>query len=417
MLGFFLSLWAFLFPAEANFASSYSSRFEHLISSGGYVITAAGKPLLQHNQHESFIPASTIKVATSLAAIKILGPDYRYKTEFYLSNDAVLFIKGYGDPSLTSEAITEIVYALKKRGVRSISHIALDDTCFEIEESTDWVGNSENPYDAPNSALAVNYNSIALRKLGDGTITTGEKQTPFIPLMNEIGQHLKPGVHRVNVAAFATKSKSHTSLRYTGELFKAILIREGVDVRGSFQRGQVSDKSQPIYTYSNPKTVADVIRDCLKFSNNFIANQLFLSSGSARYGYPATWNKARRAMDEYLINGLGGVSTDISIREGSGLSRKSSVTPAFLIAVLEAFKPYASLLPKNGHFFIKSGTLSNVYSYAGYFNSDKGLDPFVIILNQKQNTRQELLEQLHEFYLEWLQARQASPLSKPDRLP
>ncbi|MBT8334404.1 MAG: D-alanyl-D-alanine carboxypeptidase, partial [Deltaproteobacteria bacterium] len=137
---------------DANTASiTGTKQFEHLVSTGGYIITAAGRPLIQDNVHEPFIPASTIKIATSLAALEILGPNYRYKTAFYLSDDAVLCIKGYGDPSLTSEAIEEIVLALKKRSIRSISAIVLDDTLFQNAESNDWGGNSDNPYDAPNS--------------------------------------------------------------------------------------------------------------------------------------------------------------------------------------------------------------------------------------------------------------------------
>ncbi|NNK95767.1 MAG: D-alanyl-D-alanine carboxypeptidase/D-alanyl-D-alanine-endopeptidase [Desulfobacterales bacterium] len=395
---------------DANTASiTGTKQFEHLVSTGGYIITAAGRPLIQDNVHEPFIPASTIKIATSLAALEILGPNYRYKTAFYLSDDAVLCIKGYGDPSLTSEAIEEIVLALKKRSIRSISAIVLDDTLFQNAESNDWGGNSDNPYDAPNSALAVNYNSIALRKHGNGTITTGEKQTPYIPLMDEIGQHLKPGLHRVNVAAFSRPSQINHSLRYAGQLFKAILLREGIEVRGSFRKGQIDAKSQPIYTYSNPKTLEDVIRECLKYSNNFIANQLFLTAGLVRYGYPATWKKARRTMNEFLSESLGLSANSYSIWEGSGLSRKNAVTPAFLAAVLEVFKPYGFLLPKNSHGFIKSGTMSDVYSYAGYFSSQERLDPFVILLNQNRNTREELLVKLHRLYQEYVGDRQSRP--------
>lgn len=408
ILCIFISLWAFFLSTVCYSASiTDTEQFEHLVSSGGYIVTAAGKPVVQYNVHEPFIPASTIKIATSLAALEILGPRYHYKTEFYLSDNAVLCIKGYGDPSLTSEAITEIVLALKKRGIRSISAIVLDDTLFQNAESNDWSGNSDNPYDAPNSALAVNYNSIALIKHGDGTITTGEKQTPYLPLMDEIGQHLKPGLHRVNVAAFSKPSTIHHSLRYAGQLFKAILLREGIEVREAFRSGQIDGKSKLIYTYSNPKTLEEVIRDCLKYSNNFIANQLFLSTASTRYGYPATWEKARRSMIEYLSNSLGLSANSYVIWEGSGLSRKNLVTPAFLANVLEAFKAYAFLLPKNSHGFIKSGTLSEVYSYAGYFSSQEELDPFVILLNQNQNTRQELLEKLHRLHQKYMRKRQS----------
>ena len=63
-----------------------------------------------------------------------------------------------------------------------------------------------------------------------------------------------------------------------------------------------------------------------------------------------------------------------------------------MIAVLELFKPYSSLLSETQNTLLKSGTMTGVYGYAGYFESTGRLDPFVILLNQKSNNRERLLK-------------------------
>ncbi len=69
-----------------------------------------------------------------------------------------------------------------------------------------------------------------------------------------------------------------------------------------------------------------------------------------------------------------------------------------MLNVLSRFKPYADLLPVQEGVKVKSGTLTNVFSYAGYFRNENGLDGFVLILNQKENTRDELLRSLSFAY-------------------
>jgi D-alanyl-D-alanine carboxypeptidase/D-alanyl-D-alanine-endopeptidase (penicillin-binding protein 4) len=70
------------------------------------------------------------------------------------------------------------------------------------------------------------------------------------------------------------------------------------------------------------------------------------------------------------------------------------VTPRGILAILEAFKPHAGLLPFENNCLRKSGTMTGVYGYAGYFHGEQGLDSFVLILNQPKNTRDQVLELL-----------------------
>ncbi len=93
------------------------------------VTSPDGQVLLSKNEDHPLIPASTLKIFTSLVALHYLGPDYRFGTEFYLDTDHNLTIKGYGDPLLVSEVVGEIARTLSTRMSR-INDIVLDDSYF-----------------------------------------------------------------------------------------------------------------------------------------------------------------------------------------------------------------------------------------------------------------------------------------------
>ena len=393
-----LFLVIFFLPCNQIPASSAEDQLTSLISSGGYVVMAGRKEIAEYRSSQPFIPASTIKIATTLAALEILGASQRFKTEFYLRDKTILTIKGYGDPFLTSEYIPAIAAALKQNGIRTISEVILDESFFRLSGPADGSRNSANPYDAINAALAVNFNSLPLLKYDTGSIASGEMQTPVLPLMKEIGGDLEAGRHRLNVSAFARQNGISNVLRYTAELFISIFQAEGIKVSGSYRAGTIGDKDILVYTHRSHKTTTEVVRGCLRYSNNFIANQLFLLIGVKRYGPPATWKKAREAMKTFLQSRLGLGSDLLHLVEGSGLSRNNRATPALMIAVLEAFKPYAALLPENSDVIMKSGTLSEVHNYAGYFKGKTSLDPFVIFLNQPINNRKQILSLLRGVY-------------------
>lgn len=395
-----LALWAFFIGAGTLHAEHQrdpgSEVLQGLAVNGGYMLTRDGKALVRFNENKLFVPASTIKIATALAALELLGPDRRIKTEFFLRNDTTLCIKGYGDPYLISERVDEIALNLKERGVSRLEKIIIDDHYFALDGPADGSENSDNPYDVANGALAVNFNSVSLTRLADGTIISPEPQTPLLSITEEIGALVATGTHRVNVSAFTKNNPAITPLRYGAELFARMLRRHGVVVAGAYGRGSVDRRDRLIYTYSSKATLADMVRGCLAHSNNFIANQIFLYVGALRFGEPATWEKGRRAVSEMLAARID--EQRFTIAEGSGLSRNNRISPAAMITILESFKPYAGLLPDRDNILLKSGTLSGVYGYGGYFSSGDRLDPFVILLNQPSNHRDRLLRQLAKRY-------------------
>jgi len=119
-----------------------------------------------------------------------------------------------------------------------------------------------------------------------------------------------------------------------------------------------------------------------KYSNNFIANQIFLAMGASRYGPPASVEKAQQVMGDFSrYLGL----PRLRVEEGSGLSRRNRVTATQMIVVLDHFRPYRHLLPREGQVWFKTGTLGDVKSMAGYM-VPKDSPPlcFVIMLNGTQ---------------------------------
>ena len=217
--------------------------------------------------------------------------------------------------------------------------------------------------------------------------------------MEEIGENLKPGNYRLQVSFFSPNNTPDNTIRYSAELFAALLNAKGINTTGLYRRGTVENGAKLIYSYESYQSVSDMVRACLKYSNNFIANQLFLSCGAKLFGYPATWEKGYRAMRQTLADSFGIEDNHSVIIEGSGLSRKSLITPSFMLSILQAFRPYAHLLQSKDTILIKSGTMEGIYCYAGYFSPQSVLDPFVIFLNQSKNSREQVLTELHRTYL------------------
>ena len=97
-------------------------------------------------------------------ALQELGPDYTFKTGlfgegFKAGHLKRLYVKGGGDPALTTEKAFSIARELRLRGVKKIDELALDDSLF-LEQQ---VAAGQRAYETGSSALAFNYNSVDFR--------------------------------------------------------------------------------------------------------------------------------------------------------------------------------------------------------------------------------------------------------------
>ncbi|HSH13750.1 MAG TPA: D-alanyl-D-alanine carboxypeptidase, partial [Desulfurivibrionaceae bacterium] len=342
----------------------------------------------------ALVPASTAKLITALAALNNLGPGYRFRTEIYQDQEDNLYLKGYGDPFLVSEEIADILTKLRQIGVTTINSIYLDDSAFALEEGVDGRDGTLNPYDVGPAALVVNFNTVNLRVAAKGKVESAEPQTPLLPIMVELGRRLPIGEHRINVTA----DPGHPAL-LAGQLFRVFQHRVGIGGSGGYGRRPVPPTARLLLVHYCGRDLRELVQGLLEFSNNFTANQIFLALGAEKFGYPATWAKSRRVMADFLGRDPL-LAQGIHLEEGSGLSRRNRVTVRSMLRVLELFQEFAGLLSEKEQCLLKSGTLSGVYSYAGYLPCPNGRDRIVIILNQGRNSRDEVLGILWEMYEE-----------------
>jgi D-alanyl-D-alanine carboxypeptidase/D-alanyl-D-alanine-endopeptidase (penicillin-binding protein 4) len=373
-------------------ASAACPSFSKLIRHGAFAVSEInGKIISGCNVDTSFIPASILKIPTALAAFSILGPAYRFKTYLYTDRHNNLYIKGFGDPLLVTEEIELIFTALKLRSVEQINAIYIDNSSFALEHQVPGRELSANPYDAPVGAVSVNFNSVPVRVTRKRHIVSGEKQTPDLPLMQELAQKYRPGRYRINICQEGCNPDAQMA-RYTIELFRAIQKKNGIAGQGESGIKQVPVDAHLLYAHFSSKNLENMASSMLKYSSNFIANLVYLTCGAEQFGYPATWEKAHKAVDQALIRQLGEKTVKAIIHEeGAGLSRRNRISARTMLAVLKTFEPYAYLLRKKQGCLTKSGSMKGIYNFAGYLPDGK---PYVIMLNQLRNTRKSLLKRL-----------------------
>ena len=391
----FSLLWIALpLQSFAQDASNIRRKIIQEVANGSVLLVdEKGVPQIIHQGSQVFVPASIIKIFTSEVALKILGEKYRFKTEFYVDAQQNLAIKGWGDPFLISEEIALIAGVLKQQGLHKIRQIYLDASAFQAPKIPGVV-KSLNPYDALNGALVVNFNSLNVGRKKDGSIYSAEAVTPLTALGKSKAKQIKKGKKdRINLTA-----NPEESLRYVGELFGAIFRAQGITIEKTQPATvRVDDQWQLKYTHHNSKDLSFMLQGLLKYSNNFIANQLFLTIGAVKLGYPASLEKSRQVFKKYIHEAYNPKQGKFIVDEASGLSRKNRVTGLDMLRILYRFRAHHQLLPKKNGAWLKSGTLTGVYNYAGYLDSPKGLLPFVILLNQGQNTRNKILRLLQQY--------------------
>lgn len=381
----------------AIYAQSNTSlaKIKKLVKSGSVVMNdESGERILSINEDQNFVPASIIKILTSQIAIDLLGEDYRFETEFFTNDKSDLIVKGHGDPFLISDEIRLIADNLKKNGIESINSIYLDHSYFTSDLTIPGVSKSNDPYNALNGATVVNFNTINVKKDKSGKITSGEPETPLTPLAKRKANVIIPGTtQRINLSD--NRSDCH---RYAGELFIEIFKEKGIAVKNSeVSKLQADNSWRLVYTHKNSRTISEVIKGLLKYSNNYIANQIFLEIGATKEGTPASLEKGKKIFEKYIHDRLNITSEELKMVEGSGISRSNMISGNIMVEIMERFKSNAELLSlKKGH-YVKSGTLTGVYNYAGYIKTEEGLRSFSIITNQNENYRDSILKLLSEY--------------------
>ncbi len=399
-----------------------------------------GRVLMEKNPDLPLVPASTLKVVTTAAALNRLQPDYQFLTEVLVDNKrgssvGNLFLKGYGDPHLVSEELFRLTRSLREQGLREIrGNIVVDDSFFVPSKPLDEnekLGN--RAYHAPYGALSLNFNAMKITvvpasRVGQPARVIIDPVSEYAtvkgavntikgsrPAEIEITRDTKPDGREVvhvhgTIGAQATIKGRYINVSspslYAGDVFKEFLLREGIKVAGSVVEGTVPN-SAVCYLRFDSYPLASTIYWLNKHSNNFMAEQICMAMGADAHGPPGTREKGLAVIRDFLL-AKGVDRSHFSLAEGSGLSRSNQISASALVKVLRDVSNDFSSSPEFMSSFgisgvdgtmkerftdqkvkrrirAKTGTLRGVNSLAGYGISPDGKAfVFAVLVNSQQ---------------------------------
>ncbi len=394
------------------------------------------RPRLAWQSDQAVNPASLMKLLTTFAALDMLGPAWSWATPVWLQGtvkdgmlDGNLVIKGSGDPKFVLERVWLLLRRVQQAGVHEIrGDIVLDRSGFNVPDQNpaDFDGEPLRPYNVRPDALLLNYKALSFTFTPDparGVATigvdlplAGVRVDSSVPLTggpcDDWRGALKPdfsdpGRARFTGALPAACGEKTWALAYADpkSYNERALLGLWNDMGGKLL-GKVRDGVAPLARPSfeiNSPALADVVRDINKFSNNVMAQQLFLTLALTQRG-SGTPELARELLRQWAGERFGSAAAGLVIDNGSGLSRESRLSAQLLARLLQAawaspvMPELMSSLPVSGidgtlkrsratlgRAHLKTGSLRDVNGVAGYVLSNSGRRYVVVAIINHAN--------------------------------
>ena len=213
------------------------------------------------------------------------------------------------------------------------------------------ITSSLQPYDSPNGALCVNFNTVFFQKEKTGKFVSAEPQTPLLPYV--LPKIKKSGLSQGRILL---SSQDEECVIYAGHLFNYFLSENGVAGLGKIR---VERPTNPNPGWSTPIFQGFPCplwwKQLLEYSNNFMANQLMLTLSAHRQSPPGTLDKGVTVLTEFAKNELG--IENIKLAEGSGISRGNRITAQDMAKVLRHLRLIITCCEKITTYIIKPVTL------------------------------------------------------------
>ncbi|MBW8904670.1 MAG: D-alanyl-D-alanine carboxypeptidase/D-alanyl-D-alanine-endopeptidase [Betaproteobacteria bacterium] len=397
----------------------------------------APRPTVAVRANATRNPGSVMKLVTTYAALELLGPAYRWKTDAYLDGED-LVLRGRGDPKLNYENFWMLLRSLRARGLQDLhGDVVLDRSYFAPAQYSPFDSEAFRPYNVTPDALLVNFKSLRFTfipepdkgvrvfaepalpgleiqntlKLGAGTCPDGNRA--FRDLVQAQFQSQPPrasfagtyplicGERELNIAL-------HDPQEYVATMIRQLWGEMGGSWSGRVREGTASPSARLVYVHES-EPLAEIVRDINKFSNNVMARQLFLTLGAEVGAPPARAEEAARVIREWLAAKKIAVP-ELVLENGSGLSRLERISAEHLGALLLAawrsavMPEFVSSLPVvaadgtmkkrlkgervAGNAHIKTGLLSDARAIAGYVHDRQGRRHAVVMIVNHPNAPQ-----------------------------
>lgn len=417
-----------------------------------------GETVLQWRSDEARNPASTIKLLTTLVALDVLGPAYRWRTDVYAKGklsggrlDGDLLLKGYGDPFLVTERVWQLLRNIRHAGVREITgDLLLDDSWFDVGDY-DPAAFDRQPlraYNVAPNALLMNFKVVRYWFEPDheaGTVKVrldpplenlgvknrldlangrcrGYQRGITITANNAIDEVTFSGQFPSGCDRYSMDRAALTHNEFVYGLFGSLWRDSGGLFEGGWRNVIVEEDAEPLLSFDS-LPLTDMIARINKHSNNVMVRQLLYTLGAEANGAPGTEESGKAVISKWLTdNGL--ASTKIAIENGAGLSRNTRTTAKDMAEMLQFAwrQPYmpeylasmalsgldgtlrrrfndADLL---GKAHLKTGSLDHVTAIAGYLQSRSGRRFVIVAMQNFENIHRGPGEEIQEALLRWL---------------
>ena len=390
-------------------------------------------PLLSHRANASVNPASVMKLVTTYAGLELLGPAYTWPTPVFVDgsiNNGVLtgnlVIQGKGDPKLVLERLWLLLRRVQGLGIKTITgDILLDRSAMTIapQNPADFDGEPLRPYNAAPDALLVNFKSVVMTFVPNpGAGVAAVSVEP--PLANVQMQASVPLAAGKTAATLAECGDYRAALQadfsdpfrisfkgiypagcgekvwpvayadpasYGERAIAGLWTEMGGKLGGRVREGRPPANARAAFEMTSP-SLAEVIRDINKYSNNVMAQQLFLSLSLNISPSPASLEASRSVLQGWWRERFGAQDVPV-LDNGSGLSRQERITPQGLARMLQT--AYVSgVMPElmaslpitgvdgtlrrsksrvsQGWAHLKTGSLRDAAALAGYVHTTSG---------------------------------------------
>lgn len=410
------------------------------------VDTRTREEVYARGAQDLLLPASTMKLITTAAALRTLGPAHTFHTDILVDGEidgagllhGDLYVRGGGDPTMVLERLWKLVQEIRLEGVREVEgDVVFDDDLFPALpgipgwDKTDDL--EQGPaYFPPISPLSVNYNAIAIyvgpgEAPGKPARVELESPTPIVQIENQAatgvahGRHwLKierrlDGVKTIFTVSGLVPAESDTDRYYrtvgdatayfTGA-FAELCKLHGLKVQGRFLDGSTPQDATLLVRQVSP-SLGTILQTMDKQSNNFMAEMVLEALGVQAHGAPGSIEHGLEVVATYLHD-LGIPEDSFHLVNGSGLSREARLRPEVLTAVLLDMDQDRLVGPEfraalsiggldgtlrrrfdedelSGRVRGKTGSLNGVYCLTGYVDASDGTTyAFAILLNDIQ---------------------------------
>ncbi|MHC4728155.1 MAG: D-alanyl-D-alanine carboxypeptidase/D-alanyl-D-alanine endopeptidase [Planctomycetota bacterium] len=404
----------------------------------------------EYNAGELMIPASNMKIITSAAALKYLGPDYEYTTKVGLCDNTLVVI-GSGDPLLGDEKtdakygrekgwlFKDIAQLLKRNNIKAIEDIIIDSSVFDDQRvHPSWSKSELNKwYACEVSGLNFNDNCIAIstQKTGGRVAVFLDPQTSFVKYENKVKSISKGtsavgtyrnkepnkivvyGKCRNKVGPFDVAIERPAA--FFGFLLYENLAKAGIKTRGHLIEKTIADHSNFRLLSQYTTSFNDCLARCNKNSLGLAAEALFKtiaanSNPGRKYG---SWDRGRELVSEFLLE-LGIDESQFYIDDASGLSRKNELSSYAITKVLldvyhsnnwDMYKDslavggvdgtiakYFKEKKYKGKIIGKTGYINSVKSFSGVCSTEQGDYIFSILTNNTNGKTRGVINNIAE---------------------